>query len=110
MTEASVSVSRRRILFMAEAVTLAHVARPHVLANSLSADVYDVLVAVDPRYNNLFSDAVYQRRNVSSVSSDCFMKALARGAPIYNFPTLRGYVEEDLRVIDQFQPDVIVGD
>ena len=39
-----------RILFVAEAVTLAHVARPAVLAQSLDRDVYEVFFATDLRY------------------------------------------------------------
>ena len=41
---------RRRILFVGEAVTLAHVARPFALARSLDAARYDVQFACDPRF------------------------------------------------------------
>ena len=54
----------RRVLFMAEAVTLAHVARPHVLANAMTLEGYDVLVACDPRYERLF-----KRCSVSSAET-----------------------------------------
>lgn len=43
---------RRRILFVAEAVTLAHVVRPFALAQSLDPSRYEVHFACDPRYNS----------------------------------------------------------
>jgi len=101
---------RRRVLFMAEAVTLAHVARPHALANALPTEDYEILFACDPRYNALFADAQYRRQPIHSVSSDRFLKSLSKGSPLYDFRTLQRYVEEDLAVIDAFRPDVIVGD
>lgn len=102
--------TRRRILFVAEAVTLAHVARPHVLANSLPSDRYEVLFASDSRYQRLFQDAVYQRCEIQSIPSQQFLEALNRGAAVYDPDTLDAYIGEDLEVIDQFQPHAIVGD
>jgi len=102
--------SKRRILFVAEAVTLAHVARPHVLANSLSPDQYEVLFASDARYQALFTDANYQRRDIRSISSQQFLDALNRGAAVYDPETLEAYIREDLDVLDQFQPHAVVGD
>ena len=111
MAHLKVTANRRqRILFMAEAVTLAHVARPHVLAQSLPPDQYEVLFACDPRYNQLFGDANYPRRQIETISSERFLKQLEKGSPLYDLATLEGYVAEDLAVIDEFQPDAIVGD
>ena len=104
------SDGRRRILFVAEAVTLAHVARPHVMANALGSESFDVLFASDPRYEGLFGDARYARHPIRSIPSERFFRSLAKGTPLYDFATLRDYVEEDLAVIDAFRPDLIVGD
>lgn len=101
---------RLRVLFVAEAVTLAHVARPHVLANALSGEGYETLFASDPRYDKLFADAQYRRRPIESVSSDRFLESLRKGSPLYDFATLQRYVLNDLAVIDEFQPDVVIGD
>lgn len=102
--------NRRRVLFMSEAVTLAHVARPHVLANSLSPERYHVLLARDPRYDHLFPDTIYQRVPLQSISSATFMRSLARGKAVYDRDTLQRYVIEDLAIIDSFAPHAIVGD
>ena len=99
-----------RILFVAEAVTLAHVARPAVLAQSLDRDVYEVFFATDPRYNELFPELSGFRYDIWSISSAEFLNALSRGSPLYSKRTLERYVEDDLKLIDTIKPDLIVGD
>jgi UDP:flavonoid glycosyltransferase YjiC (YdhE family) len=47
---------------------------------------------------------------VWTIAPERFSRALARGSPIYDAASLDRYVEEDLRVIKRFRPDVIVGD
>ncbi|RXL56259.1 hypothetical protein EO238_33760, partial [Citrobacter sp. AAK_AS5] len=46
--------ARKRILFVGEAVTLAHVVRPAVLARALDPSRYEVVLACDERYLKLF--------------------------------------------------------
>lgn len=100
---------RRRILFVAEAATLAHVARPAVLAASLDRHRYEPYLAVDPRYDHLLQ-LDCPRRPIRSIPSAQFLEALAKGSPLYDSATLRRYVEEDLAVFDEIQPSVVVGD
>ncbi len=102
--------NRRRILFFAEAATLAHVARPMVLAQALEKAGYDVYFACNPTYQNLFDPLSRPWISIKSISSEEFLEALAKGRPLYRQEQLRDYVEEDLRVIDQVSPDLIVGD
>lgn len=101
---------RRRILFFAEAATLAHVVRPWVLAQSLDRDEYEVTLAVDPRYNHLLEPDRVAMIPLHSIPSAQFLHALARGTPVYDAATLEEYIEEDLRLIAQYQPDLVVGD
>lgn len=102
--------ARRRILFIAEAVTLAHVARPLVLARSLAPTRYEVSFACDPRYNSLLETPRFQQLPLHSVSSEQFLKSLASGSRLYSKATLDAYVKADLELIKSCQPDVIVGD
>lgn len=99
-----------RVLFIGEAVTLAHVARPYVLARALHEAGDDVHVAVDRRYERLFADEPTPTTAIQSIPSEQFMRALKTGSPIFDADTLRRYVADDLRVIEQVQPDVVVGD
>lgn len=101
---------RPRVLFVAETVTLAHFARPLALANALDRARYDVIFACAAQYARRFADAMPPYREIYSISGERFLDALARGAPVYDAATLRRYVCDDLRLIDEVRPDLIVGD
>jgi UDP:flavonoid glycosyltransferase YjiC (YdhE family) len=104
------SSRRVRVLFVAEAVTLAHLARPLVLARALDPTAYEVCLACAARYEKLLGALPFVQRPIHSISSEQFLAALARGSPLYDVATLRGYVREDLEVLEEFRPDIVVGD
>lgn len=99
-----------RILFFAEAVTLAHVARPIVLANAALENGHSVALARAPSYAWLTSHYAIDTFDLPSISPNAFAKALARGTPVFSASVLESYVSDDLALIDRFKPDVIVGD
>ncbi|MDH3979081.1 MAG: glycosyltransferase [Gammaproteobacteria bacterium] len=101
---------RRRVLFIAEAVSLAHVARPAVLAQALDPEQYTVCLACDPRFDALFTELPFERRSIYSISTQSFLAALAKGSPIYTTSTLRRYVRDDLELLRAWSPDLVVGD
>lgn len=101
---------RTRVLFIAEAVTLAHVARAHALASGLDASRFEVHAAWDPRYNHLLGELPYPFHPIRSLASEVFLERLARGAPMHDAETLRAYVREDLDTIRAVGPDAVVGD
>lgn len=101
---------RRRVLFFAEAVTLAHAARPIVLANSLAGLNYNMVMACDDRYQRFMTDQPWKTLPLHSISSQRFLRSLARGTPVYDRATLRRYVAEDIALIERVKPDLIVGD
>lgn len=103
-------MARKRILFVAEAVTLAHIARPLALASALSPAEYDIALACDPRCDWLTTKYPFRVRPIRSISPESFSLALANGSPLYSESTLRDYVREDLELIAQESPDLIVGD
>jgi UDP:flavonoid glycosyltransferase YjiC (YdhE family) len=100
----------RRVLFFAEAVTLAHVARPLVLMDALPPDAWHAVLACDDRYHRFTHNLQRETLPLGSIDSARFLRALAQGKPVYSIETLRGYVAEDLRLIDRVRPDIIVGD
>ncbi len=101
---------RKRVLFFAEAVTLAHVARAFVLAELLDAAEYDVKIACHPRFQFLFKGSRIGQYSIDSISTAAFANALNKGSPVYDFQTLSRYAKDDIRVIEQFDPHVVIGD
>jgi UDP:flavonoid glycosyltransferase YjiC (YdhE family)/nitroreductase len=100
----------RRVLFMAEAVTVTHVGRLFKLAAGLDRSRFTPLFAWDPRYNTWlgnFTDEFYPLRTVSTTD---FRQRLYRGAPVYDFALLERYVSWDLEIFRESRPDVVVGD
>lgn len=101
---------RKKILFVAEAVTLAHVGRPLALAATLDRSRYEVHFACAAGYDFCFEGADLVRWPIHSISSKQFLQALADGKPVYDQATLSGYVEQDLQLLNQIKPDIVVGD
>ena len=95
---------------MAEAATLAHVARPLVLSAALDPNTYDLAFACDPRWQWLLRDFPGRYFPLWSQGSDHFIDALSRGKPVYDEATLDRYVRDDLDLLDAFKPAVVVGD
>lgn len=100
----------KKILFVAECVTLAHMARPFVLANTLKRANYEVIFAADGRFDDLFPAIPGKRESVFSIGSKHFLEALAQGKPVYDQATLERYVADDLALFERVKPDVVVGD
>jgi UDP:flavonoid glycosyltransferase YjiC (YdhE family) len=98
-----------RILFFAEAVSLAHVARPVQLASTLGPE-WEIEFACADEYGVCFKGTDWQRHYIASVSPNVFMKRLARGSPLYVQNELDAYVHEDISLIRNLEPDTVVGD
>ncbi|HRF45585.1 MAG TPA: glycosyl transferase family 1, partial [Candidatus Competibacteraceae bacterium] len=103
-------MSRKRILFIGEAVTLAHVVRPIVLARALDPARYEITLASDKRYLKLFEELPFAWRPIETIPTIRFLDNLAKGRPVYDLDTLRGYVRADLALLEAVKPDIVVGD
>lgn len=101
---------RVRVLVMAEAVTLAHAGRPAALAAGLDPERFEVHFAASSRFDDLLGPLSHTRHELTTIPSDRFLDALARGAPVYSADDLRAYVAEDRRLLAGIRPDVVVGD
>ncbi|KAA1250517.1 glycosyltransferase [Mycobacterium simiae] len=103
---------RQRILFIAEAVTLAHVVRPFVLARLLDPSRYEVHFACDPRFNKLLGPLPFSHHPIHTIPSERFLRNLTHGRLFffYNIRTLNKYIAEDSRVLAEVAPDLVVGD
>jgi UDP:flavonoid glycosyltransferase YjiC (YdhE family) len=106
----SQAVSKRRVLFVPESVTLAHVARTIVLAKALDPARYDVHLACAPGYLPLFGPLPFTVHEIFSMPTARFLDALTRLGPIWDQNTLSAYVEEELALIRQIDPELVFGD
>lgn len=102
--------SRKVVLLVAEAVTLAHYGRIAMLSRALPASDYRIIVAADPRYRALDDIPGVDFHPVWTIPTSQFARALEQGRPLYDARTLIRYVEEDLALIDAVKPDLIIGD
>lgn len=101
----------KRLLFVGEAATLAHVARPYSLARSLANDPsFTLAMACDRRAHGMLAEFPGAVLHLTSQSSEAFVHALEAGRPVFSLETLRGYVHDDLLLLQQTRPDVVIGD
>ena len=98
------------MLFVAEAATLAHVARPLVLSAALDPGKFDLGFACDARCKWLLRDFPGRHFPLSSMDSSHFLDALARGKPLYDDEMLKRYVRDDLELLGEVKPDAVIGD
>jgi UDP:flavonoid glycosyltransferase YjiC (YdhE family) len=103
--------SKKSILFIGEAVNLAHVIRPLVLAQSLDPQQYDIHFACDARYQSLIGATPHiQYWPIRSIPSKTFLKAADRGGFALQRRDIESYVEEELRLFKKTLPSLIIGD
>ncbi|HET6675233.1 MAG TPA: glycosyltransferase [Nitrospiraceae bacterium] len=102
--------SRRRLLFVAEAVSLAHIARTVALAQSLDRTRYDIHLACDPRRMNVFGQLCFSIHPIRSLDGGEFQDRLAKGNPLHTLAEVRDSVKEDLRIIAAVDPAAVIGD
>lgn len=101
---------RRRILFVTENITLAQVVRLATLAAALPTEQYEVHFACSDFDSLIFGELNFQRWPLFTIDREQGFKALAKGERLYDVKTLERYVADELRVIDEVEPDVVVGD
>ena len=101
---------RKKILLIAEAVTLAHVGRLLTLAQGLPPEHHEIHFACADGYDFCFQGSTFQRWRIDSITPQQFLQALAQGSPVYDEATLQAYVADDVRLLQAVQPDLVIGD
>ncbi len=114
MTNRSITTTKtdakKTILFVAEAVTLAHFGRMMTLARSLDPAKYRIVVASDPRYLSLEQPFPFDFKPIWTIPGTQFTRALAKGKVVYGTKTLARYIDDDLQLLATIKPDLVVGD
>ena len=101
---------RPRVLFVAEAITLAQVVRLVTLARGLDAARYDVLFASAPFDPVAFAGSGIEPLPLVTIDSKIALKKIERGERIYEKDVLTKYVEAELELFERVSPDFVVGD
>jgi UDP:flavonoid glycosyltransferase YjiC (YdhE family) len=110
VTVAHGSRNLKKLLFFAEGATLAHVVRPLLLAKALDLTLFDITFCRPRAFLNITDPLPFRTIDLKCQDGKIFVNRLERGVPLYDFPTLEDYVRDDLSIIDDVQPDVIIGD
>ena len=99
-----------RVLFVSEAISLAHVARPTVLASALDPAKFDIHFASSGEFAFCHSEQSFAGHRIKSITPTDFLTRLGAGKPLYSYDELDDYVKEDMKLIDAVKPDFIVND
>ena len=104
------SEQRKRILFVAEAATLAHVVRLIVLAKTLDQDKHQIHFACTKGYEHCLNGLRFTFWPLHSITQQQFLNAIAKGITPYTEKILNRYLKDDFQIIDSIRPDLIIGD
>ncbi len=101
-----------RILFIAEAVSLAHVSRPLTLARWARAFGYDCLFACGNQhlFSGLLRPDGMPLKAIPTLNPQTFFGRLEQGKFFYTKDDLNRYLSHDRRLIASIRPDLIVSD
>jgi UDP:flavonoid glycosyltransferase YjiC (YdhE family) len=112
-------MTRRRILFLSENVTWSQVVRLLVLARGVDRRRFEPHFACARFDTALFGPEApagpgdvppLRHWNLGSIDKAKMEAALVSGARLYEASVLQGYVDEERRLFDTVQPDLIVSD
>lgn len=103
--------AQKKVLFIGEAVSLAHVARPAVLAQSLDPARYEIHFACDPRYQKLLCLPAHIRFwPVSSSQSDTFIRGSDRGGYVWQPADIEFFVQQERELFRAVNPSLVISD
>ncbi len=100
----------RRILFLAESVTLAHVVRPLMLAHQAREQGYEIYFATGEAFQDLIGSPPGNKIPLRTRSPEEFHQTLQSGECLFPFHLLQKHTEEELSLIRDIQPDLIISD
>jgi UDP:flavonoid glycosyltransferase YjiC (YdhE family) len=106
----NVTASVRRLLFIAENVSLSQVVRLASLARRLDPERYEVHFACSEFDPIVFSGTSFQRWPLFSIDKDQALKRIERGQRLYETKLLSRYVADELALFEQVEPDLVIGD
>jgi UDP:flavonoid glycosyltransferase YjiC (YdhE family) len=98
------------LLFLGEACALAHVTRPCVLARWAQEAGHDVHIACGPAYAEVVRAEGFEPLPLPAVDLPTLWQRLAKGHFFYRVEELVEYVDAELSLYRDLQPDLVIGD
>ena len=95
---------------VAEAVTLAHVSRLRTLAEQLDPSQYEIFFARQDNFPFVWEGVNCKALQLSSRSPQEFQGVLLKGGILFDSARLSSYIKEELQIINEILPDLIIGD
>jgi UDP:flavonoid glycosyltransferase YjiC (YdhE family) len=89
---------------------MTHFARPAALAAALDPAEWDVFFWTPKRFHALLGDTAVGLGDLRTLDPGAFLNSLANGAVLYSADVLREYVQDDLAIFKQIDPDLVIGD
>ncbi|MGE3806715.1 MAG: glycosyltransferase [Gemmataceae bacterium] len=98
------------MLFLMEAVALAHVARPLVLARWAQENAYDVTIACGSAYADIVRAKGFEPVPVPTILPQTFCGRIEHGQFFYQLTELMDYVRAELALYECIRPDLVIAD
>lgn len=103
-------MNKRKIVFLCESVTLAHVARSRLLADSLPTSDFTIKFYCDGHYESLFESPKYPIIPLGSTPPAQFVEWNLKSQPIWPKQRIQEYFAKDLVILEEESPDLVIGD
>lgn len=100
----------RKVLFIVEATTLAHVSRSILLGKELQRSGVQLRFAFAPYFDSAMGEDLPPHDHLHTVSVDRFMGRASDFRFPYSADEIRSYVRADIELIRSVQPELILND
>lgn len=107
---ASRASSRRRVLFVAETVTLAQCVRLVTLARALDPEHFEVHFASSEFPELVFAGTPFVQHRITTLAPEAAARALESGRRLYERADVLRYIDAERRLIGALRPSLVVGD
>jgi len=100
----------KRLLFVAEGITLAQIVRLRLLAGALDPRRYEVHFACCSFPRLVFEGTRFSQWSIGSVDAETALRAAEEGRSVYDLKTLERYAADERRLFEKLDPHLVVGD
>ena len=101
---------KKRILFLAEGATMAHLVRLLSLADTLDTSRYDLHFYAPARFSEHLRGKNYATGTLPTMPGEQFLSNIAHGSPAFPTSVLRDYIQFDRELFRRLQPNLVIGD